>query len=337
MSTDVEKPSELAVNINTSNIPKEDSLTIFDKLEQICCKFENKKFYRKYRTKSQTLSIPKFNYKFKNCYNSIDFNTIPYSPSTSRLEYNFFEIFFNLVRKGFGITQIVGSSGSGKTSICLRIVENFPGITLYLDTCGSIDPFTAPHTPKFIPLRLYTSEELLLFLSDLESRLLEDKELSSRLKIHARSIEMIIVDSLWFIDHLDKFQQQIFLFNLSSVLRRISFNFDICIIVCINNSFKQNIIKPSITPEAKDEIKDTVSSSQTTKQPRNIYIRWNSNCNVQLLLSYKTLNFRPSSITLEDAEYPLFYRIMQINSGTSNMKFRFIINNETISLEEILH
>uniref|UniRef100_A0A3B0N1S4 Uncharacterized protein n=1 Tax=Theileria annulata TaxID=5874 RepID=A0A3B0N1S4_THEAN len=305
MSTDVDKPSENSLKLNTKDVSIEDSSTIFEKLDKLFTTFKNKKYYRKYKPKSQLIRIPKFYYKFKNCYKSIDFNDIPYSPSTSRFEYNFLDIFFNLVRKGFGISQIVGSSGSGKTSICLRIAENFPGIALYLDTGGSIDPITSPYTHKFIPLRLYTCEELLLFLNHFESSLSEDKELSERLKIKARSVEMLIVDSLWIIDQLDKFQQQIFLYNLSSVLKRISFNYDICIIVCINSTVKSNTLKPIVKSELKGLIKETVSSSQTTKQPRNIYVKWNCNCNAQFLLSYKTLNFRPSNLSIEDIEYPL--------------------------------
>ncbi|GBE60512.1 DNA repair RAD51 [Babesia ovata] len=140
-------------------------------------------------------------------------------------------IFDNLLR-GAGIAEVTGASGSGKTSFCLSYANTSPGITLYVDTSGSVCLSRVVNRDKFILLRVFSCEELELVVSDFANRLSEDGYLPCFGDIRARSVAVLVIDSLWPVGLLDSYLRRRFLFRLCVTLRHISWQHNLAVLVC---------------------------------------------------------------------------------------------------------
>ncbi|UKK00664.2 hypothetical protein MACK_000738 [Theileria orientalis] len=306
MCDEFEDSFEIPINLTIGPLCNNNNLNILNKLQELCAR----------RTHKLSIDVKglsnnsNFEFHFKNCFELLQIENTPDKKGGKRDKYNFVDVFFKFVKKSYGIAQIVGSSGSGKTSICLKIAQNIPGTVLYLDISGSFDPKRAPSIQSFIPLRLYNLEELTLFLNDFERRLSQDKPLCDILDISASSVEMLIIDSLWCVDQIDKFHRQEYLFNLSSILRRISWKYNISVIVCINYTYKFNKLRKQFeyftTNLSKDDdSRVTGSNSALENKKKNVYNKWNSNCYLKFILNYKTLNHNINHLNKEKEHVPL--------------------------------
>ncbi|EKX74021.1 conserved hypothetical protein [Theileria equi strain WA] len=217
------------------------------------------------------------------------------------------------IHRGTGIAQITGPSGSGKTFICMLLANKLQGNVIYLDTHGSFDPKKVltfdSKTSSFIPLRLYNCEEILVFLEEFETRLSRDDVLSRNCGIRAQSVDMLIIDSLWCIDQIPKFHlRHRFLVDISVILRRISWTFNISVVVC-SNEYK----------------------AHKNKRINKIFNKWNANCYVHIHLKQKLLNYQTTiQDTLENKISSHVYRVMSINpeSLIYSKGIRFSINRQ---------
>ncbi|UKJ88262.2 hypothetical protein MACJ_000706 [Theileria orientalis] len=305
MCDESEDSFEIPINSTIGPLYNNNNINILDKLQELC---ERRTHKLSIDVKGLT-NNSNFEFKFKNCFELLQTEITPYKKGSKCDKYNFVKVFFKFVKKSFGIAQIVGSSGSGKTSICLKIAQNIPGTVLYLDISGSFDPTRAPSSQSFIPLRLYTLEELTLFLNDFERRLSQNNPLCDILDLSASSVEMIIIDSLWCVDQIDKFHRQEYLFNLSLILRRISWKYNISVIVCINYTHKFNKLTKQLeyftTNLSKDNTRVTGDNSALVNKKKNEYSKWDSNCYVKFILNYKTINQNINHLNKEKEYVPL--------------------------------
>nr|PVC54815.1 hypothetical protein MACL_00003568 [Theileria orientalis] len=302
MCDEFEESSQIPINLTIGALYNNNNYNILNKLQELCARGTHK------------LSIDvkglsnnsNFEFKFKNCFESLQIENTHARKSGKRDKYNFVEVFFKFVKRSLGIAQIVGSSGSGKTAICLKIAQNIRGTVLYLDISGSFDARRGPPSKSFIPLRLYTLEELTLFLNDFERRLSQNKPLCDILDLSASTVEMLIIDSLWCVDQLDKFHRQEYLFNLSVILRRISWKYNISVIVCINQTHKFSKLTKKFeyfkTNFSKDEDSRVAGSNIHLEKRKNVYNKWNSNCYVKFILNYKNLSHSINQLN-KDKEY----------------------------------
>ncbi|CDR94331.1 hypothetical protein, conserved [Babesia bigemina] len=140
-------------------------------------------------------------------------------------------VFDNLLR-GAGIAEVTGASGSGKTSFCLSYANASPGVTLYVDTSGSVCLSRVVNRDKFILLRVFSCEELELVVSDFARRLSEDGYLPCFGDIRARSVAVLVIDSLWPVGLLDSYLRRRFLVRLCVTLRHISWQHNLAVLVC---------------------------------------------------------------------------------------------------------
>ncbi|ORM39523.1 uncharacterized protein BXIN_3099 [Babesia sp. Xinjiang] len=143
---------------------------------------------------------------------------------------------FSDILRGAGIAEISGSSGSGKTSFCLSFVNSASGVTLYVDTSGSVCLSRVFDTSRFLYLRVFNSEELDLVVSDFAHRLSEDSYLPCFSDLRAQSVTTLVIDSLWPLCFLDPLQLRKYLIGLYSTLREISWRHCIGVLVCNNES-----------------------------------------------------------------------------------------------------
>ncbi|KAK2196807.1 P-loop containing nucleoside triphosphate hydrolase [Babesia duncani] len=139
---------------------------------------------------------------------------------------------------GAGIAEIAGPSGSGKTTLCIHITQIIGGYSLFIDTCSGIDSFKLQGTKKIIPVALFDCWELIDLLKDFVERIKTRKTIPF-CNVLAESVSSLVIDSLWIGKCLKTYQeQQKYYADLSSLLRKISWTYNIAVIVVRNTKSK---------------------------------------------------------------------------------------------------
>ncbi|GFE54074.1 cell cycle checkpoint rad17 [Babesia ovis] len=168
--------------------------------------------------------------------------------------------FFGDLLRGAGIAELSGPSGSGKTSYCLSVANNSSGLTLYLDTCGSVCLSRVLQRDKFLYLRLFDSDELDRVVSDFANRLEGDNYLPCFSDTRARTISTLVIDSLWPLSLLDITQRTKYLLHLCATLREISWRFNVRVLVCNNEAKADNRFCDTDKDIYQESLKERFSS-----------------------------------------------------------------------------
>ncbi|EDO07247.1 uncharacterized protein BBOV_IV008930 [Babesia bovis T2Bo] len=168
-------------------------------------------------------------------------------------------LFSDLCRSS-GIAEITGGSGSGKTSFCVGLVNISSGLTLYIDTNGSLALPRILNQERFLYLRLFDHEELDIALSEFYDALVEDNYLARFSSIRARSVSTLIVDSLWPLCLLSYAERVKYIVQLCYVLRDISWTYKVMVLVCTNDSYWDNKPIENEKDERQESVKDYFTS-----------------------------------------------------------------------------